>query len=40
MKKRLASVLAAIAVMATGAASIGCIWFFIDEPNAIELDLD
>ena len=40
MKKRIASFLAAIAVLATGAASMGCLWFFIDEPNSLDLDLD
>lgn len=32
MKKRLASILAAVALMATGAASMGCTWFYFDEP--------
>ena len=40
MKKRMASFLAAIAVMATGAASMGCIWLFTDEPDACGLELD
>ena len=30
MKKRLAKLLAAVAVLATGAASMGCIWLVID----------
>lgn len=40
MKKRLAKLLAAVAVLATGAASMGCIWLVIDEPNANSLNLD
>lgn len=32
MKKRLSMILGAIAMMATGAASLGCIWFIADEP--------
>ena len=40
MKKRLASFLAAVAVLATGAASMGCLWFFTDEPDANSLNLD
>lgn len=40
MKIRLAKVLAAVAVLATGAASMGCYWWLADEPNAIELNLD
>ena len=38
--KRLARVLAAVAMLATGAASMGCIWVVLDEPNACELNLD
>lgn len=34
MKKRLASILAAVALLATGAASMGCIWILGDEPAA------
>ena len=37
MKKRLASVLAAVALMATGAASMGCVWFYFDEPRCSNL---
>ena len=37
MKKRLASVLAAVALMATGAASMGCVWFYFDEPKCSNL---
>ena len=40
MKKRLAKLLAAVAVLATGAASMGCIWLVIDEPNATSLNID
>lgn len=40
MKKTIAKVLAAVAVLATGAASMGCIWCLCDEPNATTLDLD
>jgi len=32
--KRFAGLLAAVAMLATGAASMGCIWYFIDEPEA------
>lgn len=34
MKKRLSMLLAAVAMLATGAASMGCAWIFIDEPDA------
>lgn len=40
MKKRLASILAAVAIMATGAASMGCIWVFWDEPKSNKLFKD
>lgn len=40
MKKTIARLLAAVAVLATGAASMGCIWGVCDEPNAFGLDLD
>lgn len=36
VKKKIASVLAAIAMLATGAASMGCLWVAIDEPKAIK----
>ncbi len=36
MKKRVAAFISAIALLATGAASMGCIWGFIDEPKAIK----
>ena len=35
MKKVCAYLIAAIAMMATGAASMGCIWILMDEPKAI-----
>ncbi len=34
MKKKIASLLTAIAVLASGAASIGCMILLIDEPVA------
>lgn len=40
MRKTIARVLAAVAVLATGAASMGCIWMLCDEPNASKLNLD
>ena len=40
MKKTIARLLAAVAVLATSAASMGCIWWLVDEPNALELNLD
>ena len=36
MKKKVAAFISAIALLATGAASMGCIWMFIDEPKAIK----
>lgn len=36
MKKRIAAFVSAIALLATGAASMGCIWMLIDEPNNIK----
>lgn len=33
MKKKVASLLTAIAVLASGAASMGCIVLLVDEPN-------
>lgn len=35
--KKLASILAAVAMLATGAASLGCIWFMSDEPTSCGL---
>lgn len=37
MKKRLSIWLGAIAMLATGAASLGCMWVLFDEPSAISL---
>lgn len=37
MKKRLASILAAIALLATTAASMGCTWWLSDEPASCGL---
>ena len=36
MKKVIARVLAAVAIAATGAASMGCLWIIFDEPQAIK----
>lgn len=35
MKKKVAAFISAIALLATGAASMGCVWFFVDEPKAL-----
>ncbi len=37
MLKRLANVVAAVALLATGAASLGCVWFVMGEPNACDI---
>lgn len=37
MKKRLSMLLAALAMMATGVASLGCPWWFNNEPETLEL---
>ena len=34
--KKLAALVAAVALLATGAASMGCAWFFIDEPKSLK----
>lgn len=34
MKKRIAGFIGALALMLTGAASMGCMIFFVDEPVA------
>lgn len=34
MKKRLSMLLAAVAMMATGAASLGCLWGWVQEPDS------
>lgn len=36
MKKRVAAFISAIALLATGAASMGCNFFLIDEPKALK----
>lgn len=36
MKKRIAAFISAIALLATGAASLGCAWFFVDEPKTLK----
>ena len=36
MKKRLSYVLAALAMLATTAASMGCMWAIADEPKALK----
>lgn len=36
MKRNFARLLAAIAMLATGAASIGCPWLSVDEPCALD----
>ncbi len=33
MKKKIAAFVSAIALLATGAASMGCLWFLMDEPE-------
>lgn len=40
MKKTFARLLAAVAILATGAASMGCVWFVMDEPDAVKLNFD
>lgn len=35
MKKRVAAFISAIALLATGAASMGCIWFLMEEPKVL-----
>ena len=39
MKKRISKVLAAIAMIATASASLGCVWWWADEPKALK-DMD
>ncbi len=36
MKKRVAAFISAIALLATGAASMGCMIFFMEEPKALK----
>lgn len=40
MKKKVASLLTAIAVLASGAASMGCVVILVDEPTAPKSLLD
>ena len=40
MKKVLSFALAAIALVASTAASTGCAWFIFDEPDARNINLD
>ncbi len=40
MKKRLSRLLMAVAMLATGAASLGCEWWIFDEPEAQDIFLD
>ncbi len=35
MKKTVAKLMAAIAMIATASASMGCIWLMLDEPKAL-----
>ena len=35
--KRLAGIFAAVAMLATAAASTGCVWWLLDEPKAHNL---
>ncbi len=35
MTKKIAAFVSAIALLATGAASMGCVWFVLDEPKAL-----
>lgn len=34
--KKIAALVAAVAMMATSAASMGCFWYLIDEPKALK----
>ena len=40
MKKRLSMILAAIGMLASGMASMGCVWFYWDEPDCKEIFID
>lgn len=40
MKKKISYLVAAIAMMATGAASLGCAWIVLDEPEAVNVLVD
>lgn len=34
--KRIAAFISAIAILITGAASMGCAWYFVDEPKTLK----
>ncbi len=34
--KKIAAFVSAIAMLATGAASMGCVWLLLDEPNTLK----
>ena len=36
MKKRMAKIMAAVAMLTTATASVGCVLFCIDEPKALK----
>lgn len=36
MKKRIAEILAAVAMMITASASVGCGWWMCEEPKALK----
>ena len=36
MKKRIAKIAAAVALMLTATASVGCVFLLIDEPKALK----
>jgi len=40
MKKRLSRLLMAVAMLATGMASVGCEWWIFDEPDSTNLFKD
>lgn len=40
MKGKMAKVLAAIILMTTASASLGCLWFWSDEPKALSNMID
>lgn len=40
MKRRIASILATIALIVTGTASLGCYFLLFDEPNSSDLFKD
>lgn len=36
MKKRMAKILAAVAMIATASASVGCVWLCAEEPKSLK----